>query len=295
MIRIFTIYLCIYSIFFEIITDLDSTTDNNFLLQNQDTVIFDFEEKIQEYKNILSSDFIYSTYSCFLVISNLSEKELNKLINNTIANAEKCLYNDFFRIRPDEITTVLLFKNEQTYKFWAENLFNDIDISYFGYYKPLHKVIIMNISTGGGTLVHELTHVFVRYDFPDIPVWLNEGLGSLYERCTMTEYEIKGLTNWRLPTLQKSIVNGNYYPLRNMFNLSDEEFYGENSDFYYAQARYFCYYLQENGILKQFYKNFRDNYSKDSTGMFFIEEIFDNKIENIDSDFKKWVMNLKYD
>ena len=35
----------------------------------------------------------------------------------------------------------------------------------------------MNISTGGGTLVHEIVHPFIEANFPACPPWLNEGLG----------------------------------------------------------------------------------------------------------------------
>ena len=37
----------------------------------------------------------------------------------------------------------------------------------------------MNIGTGGGTLVHELTHSLIAFDFPHVPDWFNEGLASL--------------------------------------------------------------------------------------------------------------------
>ena len=42
---------------------------------------------------------------------------------------------------------------------------------------------IMNIATGGGTLVHEIVHPYVEANFPGCPAWFNEGLGSLYEAC----------------------------------------------------------------------------------------------------------------
>ncbi len=289
------LYGIIVLIFFEINpSNYNNYNENSISRFLNDTVTYNYELKIGEFREKLTSDFIYETYSCFLIITNLTKKEANKIIYNTIANAEKCFYNDFFSTRPNEVISVFLFKDEETYKYWAEKLFEDTEVSYYGYYKPSEKVILMNISTGGGTLVHELTHVYLRFNFPEIPVWLNEGLGSLYERCTMSNYEITGLVNWRLPSLQNSIINKTYKSLKYLFNVTEDEFYGENSGYYYAQARYFCYYLQELGLLKKFYKRFRSNYKEDSTGLLFIEEIFNKKIELIDEDFTKWVMKLKY-
>ena len=73
---------------------------------------------------------------------------------------------------------------------WAKKLYDDDDLSKYGYYKPSEKTMLMNINTGTGTLVHEMTHALVRYDFPDIPSWFNEGLGSLYERCSLNNRTI---------------------------------------------------------------------------------------------------------
>lgn len=139
-----------------------------------------------------------------------------------------------------------------------------------------------------------MTHVFLRFDFPNIPVWLNEGLGSLYEQCTIYNSELKGVINWRLPILQKSIINNTYIPLKNLFKISDEEFYDYESSFYYSQARYLCFYMQEKGVLRQFYKDFRNNFELDSTGTLFVEKIFNNKLENIDTEFKQWILTLVY-
>ena len=53
---------------------------------------------------------------------------------------------------------------------------------------------MMNIGTGGGTLVHEIVHPFVAANFPHCPPWFNEGLGSLYEQCGEEDGRIHGYT-----------------------------------------------------------------------------------------------------
>lgn len=225
----------------------------------------------------------------------MSEDETNRIVKNTVSRSLECFYNNYFEKQPDEVTTILLFKDDASYRHWAKKLFDDTDLSRFGYYKPYSKVMLMNISTGTGTLVHELTHALVRYDFPNIPAWFNEGLGSLYERCSLNNRMILGYVNWRLPALQDAINDNSYTNLAELVNTTDDEFYGNRSGFYYAQARYLCLYLQNKGLLRKFYKAFRNGYSQDSSGKTFLEQATGYALKEIDSDFVKWAMTLKYD
>jgi len=258
-----------------------------------DSITIDYDSKINELKKLLSNDFILKSYSCFVIASNLDESETQRIIDHTISESEKCFYNNYFDKKPDELITIFLFKDDKSYRFWAKTLYGDTDLSRFGYYKPSKKTMLMNIATGGGTLVHELTHAFVRYDFPEIPSWFNEGLGSLYERCSMNNKEILGHTNWRLPELQDAIKSNLYTSLDLLVNTTDDEFYGYESSVNYAQARYLCQYLQSKNLLKKFYKTFRDNFYKDKTGKTFLEEVTKMKLADFDYMFIEWVKTLK--
>lgn len=261
---------------------------------SKDTCYFSTDSVESALKSKLSDDFCYVKSGYFLVVSNLSLSETRNLSENTIGTALKCFYNDYFSAKPEDLVTVFLFKDDATYRFWADKLYGDNDdLSPYGYYKPSKKAMLMNIKTGSGTLIHELTHSLVRYDFPDIPSWFNEGLGSLYERCSFENNEIKGHVNWRLPALLKAINSKEYTPLQTLMSTDDETFYGDESALNYSQARYFCMYLQEKGLLKKYYKTFRNNYSSDNTGITYAEELLGKNITAIDTDYKSWVLTLK--
>lgn len=275
-------------------SQVEPKSDSINPLTASDSILFDYESAISELQKKLSEDFIIKSYSCFIVASNLTETETNRIIEHTISGAEVCFYNNYFEKKPNELITIFLFKDDNTYRYWAKKLYGDTDLSRFGYYKPSKRTMLMNINTGGGTLVHEMTHAFVRYDFPDIPSWFNEGLGSLYERCSMNNNEILGHTNWRLPELQDAIKDKSYTSLQTLINTNDDEFYGDNSSLNYAQARYLCQFLQEKKLLKKFYKTFRDNYEKDNTGKKFLEEITRMNLADLDYTYVEWVKTLKY-
>lgn len=128
----------------------------------------------------------------------------------------------------------------------------------------------MNISTGGGTLVHEIVHPFMRANFPACPAWFNEGLASLYEQASEQQGHIHGKLNWRFKGLEQAIKENRTMPFQKLTALNDREFYGglNNTNYseYYGQARYLCYYLQEKALLTKFYREFVANAKRDPTG-----------------------------
>ena len=264
-------------------------------IQTDDSVTINFSGRINELTGKLTNDFIVKEHSYFVIASNLSEAETEKILTQTIDRAVDCFYNDYFAAKPTEATTIFLFKDDKTYRYWAKTLYDDDDLSKYGYYKPSEKTMLMNINTGTGTLVHEMTHALARYDFPDIPSWFNEGLGSLYERCSLNNKTILGYVNWRLPALQDAIADKSYTSIERLMKTNWDEFYGNGSDVNYAQARYLCMYLQEQGLLKDYYKHFRDTYNDDNTGIKQIEKITGKSVSELDAEYVAWVKTLKYE
>jgi hypothetical protein len=196
----------------------------------------------------------------------------------------------YFAVPPDEPITVLLFRGEESYNRFARELFGDEGISVYGYYKPARRTLVMNIGTGGGTLVHELTHALIDFDFPDVPDWFNEGLASLHEQCRFRADEsgIDGLVNWRLPILQEALQRGRLRPLADLVQADD--FRGAHEGVNYAQARYFCMYMQEQGVLEEFYSRFRANQKDDPLGYRTMGEVFpDVTWDELDAAFRGWV------
>ena len=124
----------------------------------------------------------------------------------------------------------------------------------------------MNISTGGGTLVHEIVHPFMESNFEACPSWFNEGLASLYEQCSDNRGRIWGGTNWRLRGLQEAIAENRVPSFKTLCSTTTYEFYEEDPGTNYSQARYLCYYLQEQGLLKEYFHQFRKNAKADPTG-----------------------------
>ena len=229
----------------------------------------------------------------FVVAGNMSGRELKRYVHGSIVPAARAMWASHFDVKCDKVITVLLLADGQSYSMWAKKLFGDTDVPYFGYYRHVDRTLVMNIHTGTGTLVHELTHALIDFDWPAVPVWFNEGLASLHEQCRLEDKGIVGLANWRLRGLQEDIRRGRLPSLGVLTRT--EDFYGARRGANYAHARYFCMYLQRRGLLGRFYKRYRAAHARGTPAVEVIEAVSGRRIEQIDKDLQQWVMTLKWD
>ncbi len=232
----------------------------------------------------------------FVLAGDMSVASLEKWRHDTIAPAAEAMANCYFHVPPSEPITVLLFTGEASYNHYAERLFNEHDISVYGYYKPDNRTLVMNIGTGGGTLVHELTHALIAFDFPQVPDWFNEGLASLHEQCRFRDGDdgpwIEGVENWRLPGLQAAIRKQRLRSVESL--LVSDDFRGADEGSNYAEARYLCLYLQRKDKLKSFYREFHARQQTDPRGAKSLLKQFPGKTwGELDRDFQTWVLTLE--
>ena len=214
----------------------------------------DYAQQILALKKRLPEGFSVFVERPFVVVGDGTAADVKSISERTVKWAVERLKGDFFQRDPDEIITIWLFKDDASYRGHARQLFGDEPTTPYGYYLAGQRALVMNISTGTGTLVHEIVHPFVRANFPRCPAWFNEGLGSLYEQCGERDGHIVGHTNWRLAGLQRAIRAGSVPSFRELTGTTDRQFYNEDKGTNYAQARYLCYYLQEQGKLREFYR-----------------------------------------
>jgi hypothetical protein len=223
----------------------------------------------------------------FVVLGDEAPGTVQRRATNTVKWAVDKLKQDYFQRDPDEIIDIWLFREGASYTNHAHLLFHDTPSSPFGYYSQAHHALIMNISTGGGTLVHEIVHPFMRANFPECPAWFNEGLASLYEASAEKNGHIQGRINWRLKGLEKAIKEGRTISFQKLTSMTEGEFYGgDKYSQHYAQARYLCFYLQEKGLLVKFYHQFVAAAKEDPTGYATLQQVLGEK--DMEAFRKKW-------
>jgi hypothetical protein len=241
----------------------------------------------------IPAGFITRIVGPFLVIGDEGEAEVERH-TQAIAWATSRLVADYGMTPPRQIIDVWLLGTDRSYVANTERLFHESPSTPYGFFLPAERTLIMNIATGGGTLIHEVVHPFIQASFPRCPAWFNEGLASLYERVKDRGGHLWGLPNWRLAGLVRAIRAGRVPSFAAMTAETDAEFYASATG--YAQARYLCLYLQEKGVLRRFYADYRDHHAADPTGLGTLARVLDERdLARFQKRWEAWVLTLNDD
>lgn len=246
----------------------------------------------------------------FVIAGNDTPQNVRNAGVGTVKWTVDHLKQDYFDKDPVDIIDIYLYKDKASYDDANKKFFSGAPDTPYGYYSPTHKALIMNIATGGGTLVHEIVHPFMAANFPadgpghGCPTWFNEGLASLYEQSVEKDGHIWGLPNWRLTDLKTNLQGaapageGGAPAFKTLCAMDATTFYGAGKSPNYGTARYLLLYLQEQGVLRQFYKDFVKNYKTDPTGYVTLQKTLAGLGEKDMDAFRKkwetWVLGLKY-
>ena len=158
-----------------------------------------------------------------------------------------------------------------------------------GYFNPIANAIVFWKPSGEGTLTHELTHAYLSNAFQNCPLWLNEGIASLFEEFSSTSgNDFIPKDNWRLIYISEyNKLKSHQLPLPIIF--SDTTNDGVVNDMLKkCYARYFCVYLKEKKVLPQALQFINDN-----PGSNYIRKISDllnfNSADDLQNDWEQWL------
>ncbi len=255
----------------------------------------EFAQHVRKLRQTLPQGFSLRVEPPFVVVGDGGDQAVQRSTTHTVRWAVSRLRRDFFSRPPKRILNVWLFKDAQSYQRNAKKLFGEKPDTPYGYYSSTDGALVMNISTGGGTLVHEIVHPYIESNFPNCPAWFNEGLGSLYEQSADRDGHIVGLTNWRLRGLQAAIKRGRIPSFHQLTHTTTGEFYRDDFGTNYAQSRYLLYYLQERGLLRRYYRAFLADQKRDPTGYRTLQRVLGEKdMRAFQQRWERFVMGLRF-
>lgn len=254
----------------------------------------DYEAALAALREEMGDGFRVEHVDLFVVATDADERTYERA-KGSLTRCSEALLSTYFDTRPDWVLACYLFDGAESYGAFVKRRFGHEPSSPYGFYSRAGKCLVMDISTGTGTLVHEMVHAFAEADFPSVPAWFNEGLGSLHEQCDMkADGTLVGLVNWRLPILQKALTAGTVPTWEKLTNLSDDDFYGEEKGVNYASARYLCLWLQQQGLLARCYEQFRDHAADDPHGWETLQSVLGRPADECETEWRAWAAKLEW-
>jgi len=231
----------------------------------------------------------------YVIVGDFEISTLEALYRKAISPTEYALNVSYFDTPPDRPITIVALSSDERYQQVALDLDQRKTGSYYGYFQSNEMRIVLNLSTGSGTLGHELTHALAEIDYPAMPEWFDEGLASLHEQCEFSDEQTQliGTSNWKVQLMLYALDRYQLPPLSNL--VEQVRIDTRREALTYAYARYFCIYLQQKRLLSPFYRKLRTSQEFDATGGQTLKQLLNiNDLADIDADFRLWLNGFRH-
>jgi len=217
--------------------------------------------------------------------TNIDRQMLTELRDYLVAYAT-AQWNDLFTYRFEQYVTVVVPAAGDNKRLRARGV--------GGYYHHGRRMLIARQI--GMVMTHEFTHALHHADMDGMgqrhPIWITEGLATLFESSRLVGGHVAPQPNHRLTYLKRLAARGKALPWKKLFGLSHRDFM-RSAAVGYSQARGIMLYLHEKRLLRKWYDAYTEGYEDDKTGAAAMEKVFGKPLGEVEADWKRWVRELK--
>ena len=189
----------------------------------------------------------------FTVIGNADERDLRKLaISLEQFRHVISLLFPKAQIETPVSTTVFLFKSDRSFNPFKPQYLGKTKDDVAGYFQasPDGNYIALTSENGMDNahevIFHEYEHFVIRNNFPNAPVWLNEGLAEFFSTFTTSGGEDKGALGAPIPQHILTLKERKLVPLETLLTVSQKSpYYNEpgKAGIFYAESWALVHYL----------------------------------------------------
>lgn len=145
----------------------------------------------------------------------------------------------------------------------------------------------------GQVMVHEFTHALHAADQRAVgqehPVWLREGLASMYEAGEVVDDVLQPRDNFRLTYVQSAAKHQALVPLDKLLKYTPQDFVA-HANLAYGESSSFLLYLYEKQLLRKFYEEFKLAYPADPFGKLALERSTGSSLADLQKDWTQWML-----
>ena len=275
---------------------------------------FNLPGSMNELKALLGTTYTYLDRGDVLFSSDLEQKTFVRLTTQDFLLYSHILTRNYFTKTqkagakdPEIVMFVFLFKDRDSYikglrkmgldiPVKDEGNFNAVRNGYF-YKRGKRSAIIVNChddyAQGLSIYAHEITHSLIVKEFPDVPVWFNEGFATMVGHSRIVNSHLQFIPSGTRERLLLSLTKGDAIPLAKLLQSVNADFGNEKSGVYYEAAEQFCLFLHSRNQLMPVYRDLRDGGKKGADSASVVTRITGRPIPDLEKDWLAWVKNQK--
>jgi len=161
------------------------------------------------------------------------------------------------------------------------------------YHMPTRTLLTISLTD---IVLHEFTHGLHHADQVQArqrhPLWISEGLATLFQGSKWRQKSLEPLTDPSLASLQQAVRDGKAHPLAKFVTLTPAAFAADDK-LCYSEARYIMFYLYRLNKLKEFYDTYKAGYALDRSGSTALATTLGKPLDQVEADWRAWVLSQK--
>ncbi|MFI5380966.1 MAG: PDZ domain-containing protein [Tepidisphaerales bacterium] len=222
-----------------------------------------------------------------LIFASDTDKETLASLKSWLTRQATSQWAQIFEHKPDNYIVVLL-PNPADYRKMVPMP------GVGGLYSPERRTLICQKM--GQVVTHEFTHALHAADIEPLaqehPIWLMEGLASMFEAGRFEGDTLVPTDNFRLEFLQRAARTRRLIALKRLTEM-DQPAFIRNATMAYGQASSLLLYLYDKKQLKPFYDAYKKNWETDKNGQKTLEKVLGKPLAEIEADWKAWMLARK--
>ena len=220
-----------------------------------------------------------------LLFATFLDERAHARMRTDLAALEEHLLKAYFRSPPDRPALVAIVRPEDASRYLERPEIK-------GMY--LHSERRLVARDTGQSLQHEFVHLL---HFADMerrrqrhPIWIQEGLASLYEDYTLrADGSIEFHPNIRFNIARRQVSSNTARPWKELFRYSGERFMS-GAERHYPQVRAIFEFFAREGKLEEFYRALLETSPEDPSGIAAVERTFGEPLARVEARWRKWML-----
>jgi len=221
-----------------------------------------------------------------LLFATFLDERAHARMREDLAALEAHLLKHYFKSPPDRPALVAIVRPEDASRYLERPEIK-------GMY--LHSERRLVARDTGQSLQHEFVHLL---HFADMerrgqrhPIWIQEGLASLYEDYTLrADGSIEFHPNIRFNIARRQVSSSTARPWKDLFGYSGERFMA-GAERHYPQVRAIFEFFAREGKLEEFYRALLETSREDPSGVRAVERTFGEPLARVEARWRKWMLD----